>query len=285
VVPSESLLLSVLGCCSPRRRLPGGASSRHPAVGRHRPGRHCQDASHGIGRCPASGVQPIRGRRPGSGGPAVQCPARPVSGHLGSSSGCPAVRSSAVHPSGVQPSGVQPAAVRPVGPDPSVSSIPGGGVGPRSVRRASVTTGTGRVPVGCRAVERFGRRPSRPGRGRCCRARVLVSGGLGWRTRAGLGTAAARARCATSRPGRRAERPWLAAERGHRVRLRREVAAPAAWLPSGAGWRPPWVVAVGPAARVGGPGGADRLAGGDGRAAPARPRLAASVPGSRPAAL
>jgi hypothetical protein len=35
------------------------------------------------------------------------------------------------------------------------------------------------------------------------------------------------------------ERPWLAAERGHRMRLRREGAAPAAWLPSGAGWRPP----------------------------------------------
>jgi hypothetical protein len=234
VVPSESLLLSGPGLllaqpASARRSVQppssGGASSPWSTLRRRQPWHRSVSSI---------GCSPIRGRRPGSGGPAVQCPARPVAGHLGSSSGCPAVRSSAVHPSGVrplgvhpsgvrplgvhpsgvrplgvhpssvqpagvhpsgvQPSGVQPAAVRPVGPDPSVSSIPGGGVGPRSVRRASVTTGTGRVPVGYRAVERFGRRPSRPGRGRCCRARVLVSGGLGWRTRAGLGTASARAR-------------------------------------------------------------------------------------------
>ena len=79
------------------------------------------------GRCPASGVHPSGVVVQVSGGPAVRYPARPVSGRLGSSSRCPAVRSPAVHPSGVQPSGVhpasvQPAGVRPVGPDVSVSS-------------------------------------------------------------------------------------------------------------------------------------------------------------------
>jgi hypothetical protein len=92
-------------------------------------------------RCP-----PIRCRRPGSGGPAVRYPARPVSGHLGSSSRCPAVRSPAVHPSGVQPSGVhpasvQPAGVRPVGPEVSVCSHTRRWRWAQVVRRAPVTTG------------------------------------------------------------------------------------------------------------------------------------------------
>jgi hypothetical protein len=133
------------------------------------------------GRCPASGVHPSGIVVRVSGGPAVRCPARPVSGHLGSS---PGVRRSGRLLSTRPVSGplvsTRPASSRLVSA-PSVRTrpsppIPAGGVGPRSVRRAPVTTGTGRVPVGCRAVERFGRRPSRPGRGRCCRARVLVSG-------------------------------------------------------------------------------------------------------------
>jgi hypothetical protein len=101
VVPSESLLLSCPGLLLARRRLPGGASSRHPTVGRRRRGRHCQapamasvagprpacgvhpsGSSSGV-RGPAvqpSGVQPVRcpvtwGRRPGSSGPAVRRPA------------------------------------------------------------------------------------------------------------------------------------------------------------------------------------------------------------------
>jgi hypothetical protein len=96
VVPSASLLLSGLGCCSPRRRLPGGASSRHPAVGRRRRGRYCQDASHGIGRRLVSSMRcpPIRFRRPGSGCPAVRCLVT-----WGRRPG---------HPSGVHPSGVRP---------------------------------------------------------------------------------------------------------------------------------------------------------------------------------
>ena len=53
----------------------------------------------------------------------------------------------------------------------------------------------------------------------------------------------------------------------------------------GLGGRPRCVVVVEPAARVDGPGRADGLAGGNGRAAPARPRLAASIRGLLPTAL
>jgi hypothetical protein len=56
---SASLLLNGPGGCSPRRRLPGAASSRYQEVGRRRRGRHCQQARHGVGRrCPACGVHP-----------------------------------------------------------------------------------------------------------------------------------------------------------------------------------------------------------------------------------
>jgi hypothetical protein len=77
VVPSESLLPSGPGSLLTQMTSAGGASSRHPAVRRRRPGRHHQDASHGIGRRSVSsiGCPPIRYRRPGSGGPAVRCPA------------------------------------------------------------------------------------------------------------------------------------------------------------------------------------------------------------------
>jgi hypothetical protein len=134
--------------------------SRSRAVGRRRRGRPGQQASHGVGRrCPAGGVhpsglgvrdpavQPSGVRSPGvvvrvSGGPVVCCP--PVR--------CP--------PSGVHPSSLQPAGVRPVGLDASVFSRTERWRWPRSVRRAPLTTGTSQVLVGCRAVERLGRRPS-----------------------------------------------------------------------------------------------------------------------------
>jgi hypothetical protein len=51
------------------------------------------------------------------------------------------------------------------------------------------------------------------------------------------------------------------------------------------GARPRWVVVAEPDARVGRPGGATGRAGGDGCAAPARPKPAASAPSSVPAAL
>jgi hypothetical protein len=98
----------------------------------------------------------------------------------------------------------------------------------------------------------------------------------------GLGDQAS---AAGTRYHRNRSRSWWAAVRGHGSRLRRQVAAPAAWLPSGAGWRPRWVVVAEADVRMGGPGGASGRAGGDGRAAPARPGLAASAPGSLPTAL
>jgi hypothetical protein len=142
----ESLLLSGPGCCLPRRRLPGGASSRY----RERSGvvavldpasRHATASVAGVSsmRCP-----PIRSGRPGSGCPAVRCPVTRGRRPEGSDA-----RPSAVHPCGVQPS-----AVCPVRPDASVSSLlrrwrwgPGRG------GRATVTPGTGGGPGGCRAVD------------------------------------------------------------------------------------------------------------------------------------
>ena len=57
-VSSESVL-SRPGCCSPRRRLPGGASSRYRAVGRRRRGHPASRHAHGVGRrCPPCGVHP-----------------------------------------------------------------------------------------------------------------------------------------------------------------------------------------------------------------------------------
>jgi hypothetical protein len=183
------------------------------------------------GRCPAWGVhpsgivvwspavQPVRCpatwvRRPGSGGPAVCCPPvqRPALW-------CPAVR-------------FPPPSVR-TRPSPPTS---GGGVGARAGAAGQPSPQEPvEVPVGCRVVERLGRRPSRPGGGRHCRGRALVSGGVG----GGPGrVVCGRPRVPAERPGRpgrRAERPWLAAARGHGSSPRREVAAPAAWLPSRAG--------------------------------------------------
>jgi hypothetical protein len=86
----------------------------------------------GVGRrCPAGGAHPSG---VGVRGPAVWCLVT-----LGSSSRASGGRPSAVHPSSVQPStvqpcGVQPSGVGPVGPDASVSSTSGGGVGIRSRR-------------------------------------------------------------------------------------------------------------------------------------------------------
>jgi hypothetical protein len=86
VVPSESLLLSGPGLllaqpASARRSVQppssGGASSPWSTLRRRQPWHRSVSSI---------GCSPIRGRRPGSGGPAVQCPARPVSGHLGLSS-------------------------------------------------------------------------------------------------------------------------------------------------------------------------------------------------------
>ena len=155
-----------------RRHLPGGASSRHPAsrVAVVDTARTPAMASV-AGRCPACGVHPsavvVRVRRSG----------RPVS------------RASGVHPSGVQcvqcPARPVSTVRRPAGccPPPSVRTRPprspqAAAVGTSSRRRATVTTRTGRAPVGCHVLERLDARPSRPGRGRCCRGRASVRGSV-----------------------------------------------------------------------------------------------------------
>jgi hypothetical protein len=214
------------------------------------------------GRCPSWGVHPSRCRRPGSG-----CPVRPVSGSLGSSR----VRPSAVHPSSVQPSAVRP---RPSG---RVRLVPCQVVAlaTRPVRRATVTTGSGRGPCG-RPRRRAARSTAEQAWGRRCRGRALGSRDVGGRPGPGWVRAAARTRRATRRA-----RPTCGAP----------VAGGARWprLPHSCrpvlGGRPRCVVVVEPAARVGGPERADGRADGDRRAAPARPRLAAAAPGSLPTAL
>jgi hypothetical protein len=168
--PGSPCCRAVLVGWSPRRRLPGGASSRHPAVGRCRRGRQGQDASHGVGRrsastrwCPLSGSV-VRVRRS----------SRPVSGRL--VSGASGVRPSGVRcvrrPAVRRPAGRSPAVRRPAGccPPPSVRTRPSrppqaAAVGTRSRRKATVTTGTGRVPVGCRVLERLDGRPTGPDAG------------------------------------------------------------------------------------------------------------------------
>jgi hypothetical protein len=98
------------------------------------------------------------------------------------------VHPSGVHPSGVHPSSVQPAAVRPGRSGRVHLVLPWAvALGTRSLRRAAVTTGTGRVPAGCHAVERPGRPPGRPGRGRCCRGRALSVGSVADPGRVGCG--------------------------------------------------------------------------------------------------
>jgi hypothetical protein len=303
VVPSESLLLSGPGLllaqtASARRSVQptssGQASSPWSTLPGHQPWhRSPVDVRHA---CP-----PIRDRRPGSGSQPssvqpVQCPARPVSSPSGVQSPgvvvrvsgdpavcCPPVRCPALWCPPVQrPAGWCP----PHQSAASVSSPTGRWREPRSVRRAPVTTGTDRVAGGLprRRAVRSTAQQAGAADGRCCRVRGLVSGGVGggpgpgwvWRRRCPLRDQAGQAGVPSAPSLRR---------RCGTGGLRCEVAAPAAWLPSGLGGRPWWVVVVGPAAWVGGPGGADGLAGGDGRAAPARPRLAAGAPGSWPAAL
>jgi hypothetical protein len=90
-----SLLLSGPGGCSPRRRLPGAASSRSRAVGRRRRGRHRQQASHGVGRrCPACGVHPsgFGVRDPAVQPSGVRSPGMVVQSVRGSAGCCPAVQ-------------------------------------------------------------------------------------------------------------------------------------------------------------------------------------------------
>ena len=224
---------------------------------------------------PACGVHhPV----PSSG---VRRSSRPVSGRLASSV-------SSVHPSGVHPSGGQPAAVRPVGPDASVSSHLGrwrcgpGRCGGQPAPQERVEVPVGVTPWSGSVDGRAG--PDAGDAAGVARWSVGVGSGPGpgwvraaaaldrWGTRQGWPACGARSLTAAL---------WAREQAAARGGRSGRVAAAL-----GLGWgRPRWVVVVVPDARVDGPGRASGRAGGDGRAAPSRPRLAAGAPGSLPAAL
>jgi hypothetical protein len=251
VMPSSSVLLRGPGCCSRRRRLLGGAASGHPAAGvvavvdaartppwRRSPvsGRRCPP-SRFVVRDPA--VQPaVSGRpvsgtrvgRPGSGDPAgcpppVRCPPRPLS------------TPSAVHPFGVRPSGVQSAAVHPIRPVASVSSTLGGGAGTRS-RRPGDPAPQQRVEVAAAAALSGGRVDGRGalGAGDAAWGRAVVSRGsvAGPDRVGGGGGRACPLRGQAGQAGVRSARGWRR-RCGRGSRPRRELAAPAGWLPC-SGW-------------------------------------------------
>jgi hypothetical protein len=169
----------------------------------------------------------------------------------------PAVQPSSVRPPGVQrvqrparPVSGRPVATPPVSSRllsaPSVRTRPSrptsGGGGGNQVAAAgnlhhrmagNLHHRNGRVPVSCHAVERLGRRPSRPGRGRRCRGRALVSGVAGHPDR---GVGGRRRRRLTAerpgRPGRRAER------RRRRLRCGHGAGCSARWPQRSRGCRP-----------------------------------------------
>jgi hypothetical protein len=194
-------------------------------------------------------------------------------------------------------SGVRPSSVRPVRcpavwgrPRPSgrVRLVPHQAVafGDRPCGKATRTTGTGPGPVGCRVVERLGS-TAEPAQTPATPPRSPMVGGLSVADpgRVGCGrrprlTLASRARQAGVRSARRRRlRQGTGGGRSARLPHRPRGCRPRdGWATTVRG-----VVAL--AARVDGPGGADGLAGGDGRAAPARPGLAASIPGLLPTAL
>jgi hypothetical protein len=112
--------------------------------------------------------------------------------------------------------------------------------------------------------------------------------GGGWRTRSGPGwvraAAAALAHSATRQARPPSGAPLAGGCTGDRLQradggIRRVAGV------LGLGTRPRWVVVAEPDARVGGPGGVTGGAGGDGRAAPARPQPAAGAHSSVPAVL
>jgi hypothetical protein len=313
-MPSESLLLSRPGSllaqtASARRSVQpassGRPSSPRPAMSGRQPLRRSPvRVHHALSTHPvsSSGIRPSS--RPVSSPSGVRSPGFVVRR--------PAVRMAGVHPSSVQLSGVQPSSVQPSSVQPSsvqpsgvpppadvrprrsgrasVSSTPGGGVGDQAgaAGRPSPQEPV-EVPVGCRAVERLGQRPSRPGRGRRCRGRALVSGGVADGL-AGLG-AGGRACPLSDQAGQAGVRSAVA---GGGARAR-EQAGGARWprLPRDCRPRAGWATTVRGRRGACRPGGrarkgrwaCRRYAGGDGRAAPTRPRLTAGAPGSLSVAL
>jgi hypothetical protein len=183
----------------------------------------CQNASHGVGRRSASsmGVHPSGSVVRGPAVRPVQCPVRPVSSHLGSSSGircpavwCPPVRCPAVW-GRPRPSG----RVRLV-------PIRRWHWGQADAARQPAPRERVQVPVGCRVVERLGS-TAEQARTRATPPRSPMVGGA-----VGAGPGPGRAWAAAvldaglpGRPGGRAERPSPAAAR------RAREAAPATRLP------------------------------------------------------
>ena len=215
--------------CSPRRRLPGRASSRSRAVGRRRR----VDPASRHATASVAAVQQAVSTHPGSAS-GIRLSSRPVSGHLGWSSSGSGARPSAVPPSGVRPCGVCP---RPSG---RVRILPrsGGGVGNSGrAGRTTVTTGTGGGPWGCRAIDGSIDGPGGRDAGDAA-AVALVSGRSVADPGRRVGCWPRRPRLPAERPGRPGRARSAPRGRlrcGHGSRLQREVAAPAAWLPSSAG--------------------------------------------------
>jgi hypothetical protein len=286
-VPSASLVLSGPGC-SPRRRLPGAASSRSRAVGRRGRGRHGQQPRHGVGRrCPAGGVHPSGFRRPGSGCPAVRSPVtwgrRPAGPALGRLLSTRPASSRLLSTRAVSSRLVSAPSV----PDASVSShAQAVALGTKSRWPGDRDHRTGRAPVAAGpstarlTVEEAGTRATVPKSG--------WSVGGRWRTRPPGWCGPRRPRLPAARPGsqagvRSARRGRLRG--GHGSRLQREVAASAAWAVLG--WVRDHAVWSLPSLTAGwaDPEGPGEVPAGNGCAAPARPKPAASRTRSLLAAL
>jgi hypothetical protein len=232
VLAAERSWLLLAQTASARRSVQPVARGR-----RRRRGRHCQQPSHGVGRrCPAGGVHPS--------GFGVRDPAVQPSGVRSPGVDVQRVRRSAVCCPPVQ----RPAVCCPPVRCPAVWCLP------PSIRtrpylplrrwrwrpgrggRATVTTGTGGDPVAAgrrrldQRVQEAGTRATLPSRV----GQWEVGGGPGppgWVRAA----AAALARCATRQAKPAIGAPSRRLRCGLGSRLQREVAAPAAWLPS-SGW-------------------------------------------------
>ena len=189
-VPSASLLLSGPGGCSPRRRLPGGASSRYRG-GRASSPWSTLPAGTPRRRSPVSSMRcpPIRFgvRDPAVQPSGVRSPGVVVQRVRRSAVCCPPVQVSS-RPAVSRPLSTRPVSSRLVSA-PSVRTRPspptsGGGVGDQVEVAGHRDHRNGWRPRWLPGRRRLDRRSRRPGRGRRCRSRVgqwEVGGGPGRR--------------------------------------------------------------------------------------------------------